>query len=139
MKRRNKRGVSLAEAAIAITVITIVSVAALSTILFSINAQQRVINETEAQNFAASVFESFKAADTAEKFEANVSFSEGLTPTNTQKDDSTGTVAYSYTSDRHAFGATVRINYSTGDLDLKVFDEDGGSIVIIEYKKGVTS
>lgn len=136
MKRRNKRGVSLAEAAIAITVITIVSIAALSTILFSINAQQRVINETRAQNFAASVFESFKAADTAEEFEANVSFAEGLTPTVKEDGD---VKAYSYTSDRHAFGATVRINYSEGKLELKVFDEDGGSIVIIEYnKKGVT-
>lgn len=135
MMRRNKRGASLAEAVVAITVITIVSVAALSTILFSINAQRKVINYTEAQNFAASVYESFQAADGEESFVKNVKFAEEVELAN-QEPDEKGTYTYTYSSDTHNFQAIIEVNF-TRKISINVIDaDDGGSIVQLEYTKG---
>lgn len=134
MKRRNKRGASLAEAVVAITVITIVSVAALSTILFSINAQRKVINYTEAQNFAASVYESFQAAADKDSFVSNVKFAEEVELAEEGSEDDVYT--YTYSSDTHNFQAIIEVNF-TRKISIKVIDaDDGGSIVQLEYTKG---
>lgn len=141
--RRNKRGASLAEAVVAITVITIVSVAALSTILFSINAQRKVINYTEAQNFAASVYESFQATDdkfsniqdVQDSFVSNVEFAEGV---KLAEEGSKGDVyKYTYSSDTHNFQAIIEVNFTNGKISINVIDaDDSGSIIQLEYTKG---
>ena len=78
-KRKFKNGYSLVEVVIALSVIVVISIAALSTVLSSVATKQAAINKTEAQNFAENAWECFKVSDDDEKFVSNVNFAEGVT------------------------------------------------------------
>ena len=58
-KLKSKKGYSLVEVVIALSVIIVVSATALSVILYSITLRHAEINKAEAQNFAENVMECF--------------------------------------------------------------------------------
>lgn len=137
-KRNRKSGYSLVEVVIALSVIVIVSVSALSIILSSIATKTAAINRAHAQGFAENVWESFKAADSQEEFVSLVDFSEGIVLSDGINDDNGNTV-YTYCSEKYKFTADITVGYREGERpELRIFvaDKGGDEIVLLDYKKG---
>ncbi len=134
-KINRKNGYSLVEVVIALSVIVIVSVSALSISLSSVATKVNAINKSHAQSFADNVWESFKAADTEDKFVSLVAFSEEVD----LKEAKTADGVYTYTSEKHKFTADITVSYPQNarpELKISVADKDGDEIILLEYKKG---
>lgn len=131
MMNKNKRGYSLVEVVIALTVIVIVSISAISIMLSSITTKQHAINKSYAQNFADNVWECFKAADTEEDF----IFLVGLS-----KDAEVSLIndtKYTYESTKNKFKAKITVAYdSRPTLTIEVTESDGDKIISFKYTKG---
>ena len=137
-KIRNKKGFSLVEAVIALSVIVAVSVTALTIMLSSITARENAVNKFRAQSFAESVWESFKSADTQSEFLSDVFFAEGVMLTDGVTDENDATV-YTYVSEKNKFEAEIRVSYpddGDSELNIAVSDEDGDEIISFSYRKG---
>lgn len=72
--KRNKKGFSLVEVIIALSVIVIVSIATLTIVLSSVNARKKAADEAKALRFAENIYECYKAADNETEFLKNVQF-----------------------------------------------------------------
>lgn len=138
MKNRSKRGYSLVEVVIALSVIVTVSVTALSIVLSSVAAKTNAINKSCAQSFAENVWESFKAADTQDEFLSFVAFSEDAVLTESTPGGSEETI-YTYYSEKHKFTAEIAVLYPENarpELTVTVTDKGGDEIVSFSYRKG---
>lgn len=122
-----KKGFSLVEAVIALTVVVIVSFAALSLVLSSTTTKVNAVNKSKAQYFAYNALECFKASDDTTEFENNIVFAEGLTPT---KDENT----YIFVSEENKFTAAVTINGKA--FEITVWDKYNDEIISFDYTKG---
>lgn len=135
----NKRkGYSLVEVVIALSVIVVVSITALTIVLSSIATKTAAINKGEAQNFAENVWECFKVSNNEEDFLSNVSFATSAVLGEGQIDDS-GYTVYTYQSEEYKFTAIINIKYSTtarSEFAVEIVDKDGDSIVSFTYEKG---
>lgn len=139
MMLKKKRGASLAESVVALAVITIVSMAAISAVAFALNAQVKALRNTKAQDFSRSVFESFKVSDDYNTFVSNINFAEDTTmPPATPQDGYPKT--YVYTSITYKFVATITVNYDSTPPTLSVIvTEDGDpddEVISFNYTKG---
>ena len=148
-KLKSKKGYSLVEVVIALSVIIVVSATALTVILYSITLRHAEINKSEAQNFAENVVECFKAANqnglTAEAKKAEffrlVEFAEGAT---FEQADPHFPGIYTYTSETKKFIVGINISYSdfdenfnnAADLTVEVIDKKGSRLTQIEYRVG---
>ena len=138
MKNKNKRGYSLVEVVIALSVIVTVSITALSIVLSSVATKVNAINKSHAQGFADNVWESFKAADTQDEFLSLIAFSEGATLTEGVTDES-GKTTYTYYSQENKFTAEIAVSYQENarpELEVIVTDKDGDEIISFSYRKG---
>lgn len=138
MKNRKKRGYSLVEVVIALTVIVTVSITALTIVLSSVATKQTAIHKTEAQNFAQSVWECFKVSDNEADFVSNVDFAEGVTLSDGTLDED-GYTVYTFDSEENKFTAIIKVRYYEtlrSDLSVDILDKDGDSIVSFTYQKG---
>lgn len=138
MKNRNKRGYSLVEVVIALSVIVTVSITALSIVLSSVATKVNAINKSQAQSFADNVWESFKAAENEEEFLSLVAFSEGVSLTAGTTDES-GKTTYTYNSQENKFTAEISVSYQENarpELEVVVNDKDGDEIISFSYRKG---
>lgn len=140
-KRNRKNGFSLAEAVIALAVITLVTVAALSMSFSAVLARMNIVNRSYAQGFAADILECFKAATTEEEFIALVEFSTDAGLSDGDEYDNIGN--YSYTSDEHQFTAKIDIyndatnnNRRTLTVTVTENDDDSAEIITLNYAKG---
>lgn len=106
---KKKRGASLAESVVALAVITIVSMAAISAVVFALNAQVKALRNTKAQDFARSVFESFKVSDDYSAFVNNLSFAEDITALEANEDKDGSYTVYEYISSDYDFRATIKV------------------------------
>ena len=99
MKRiKRKNGFSLAEVVVALAIVAIVSVGALSIVSSSINSRVNAINRTQAQIFASNLIECFKASEDNEKFIEYAGEAVGI---NLEYDYNKG--YYTYISNKNAF------------------------------------
>ena len=136
-KIRSKRGFTIAEVIIALTIIVIVSISSLSVIASAVSAN--VVSETniKAQYFAESAWECFKVSDTADEFAENVSFAvgEGLNCLNDGGEDTPEIYEYIYKSDR--FNAEIEVDFEsdTATFWVNVTDKKGREIVSFDYEK----
>lgn len=73
-KTKRNSGFSIMETVIALAMIAIVTIAALSVVLSAISARVKQANYSEAQDFAHNIIECYKAADTPVEFEKNAEF-----------------------------------------------------------------
>lgn len=138
MSKRNKKGFSIVEAIIALSIIVAVSITALSVVVSSITTKVAAINKTEAQNFAYNVWESFKAAENEEEFISLVNFAEGITLTDGVPDENNVNV-YTYYSEENNFTALVSVKYSATErpeFKIDVADNKGKEIISFSYRKG---
>ena len=138
MKNKNKRGYSLVEVVIALSVIVTVSITALSIVLPSVATKVNAINKSYAQSFADNVWESFKAADTQDEFLSFVAFSESATLAEGTSNES-GKTTYTYDSQEYKFAAEIAVSYAENarhELEVIVTDKDGDEIISFSYRKG---
>ena len=146
-KLKSKKGYSLVEVIIALSVIVVVSATALTVILYSISLRHAEINKAEAQNFAENVLECFKAANqnglTAEAKKAEffrlVEFAEGAT---FEQADPHFPDIYTYTSETKKFIVGINISYenfnNAADLTVEVIDKKGSRLTLFTYRVGQT-
>lgn len=141
-KNKAKRGVSIAEAVVAMAVVVIVSMASISAVIFATNANLKTYNRTRAQNFAQNMLECFKSASSVEEFTKNAAFAEGIDtfPGPTANGDYR---VYAYTPDNNAFSAVIRISFpdnsdssSRPTFYVKAIDSSGKTIIELNYTKG---
>lgn len=135
---RKNHGFSIVEVVIALAVIMIVTVTAISIVLSSISTKVNAIQKTQAQSFAENVWESFCAAESEEEFLSLVSFAEGITLTDGTIDGDGNTV-YIYHSEAQAFVAQISVCFpeqARSEFMIDVKDEDGRSIISFSYQKG---
>lgn len=144
MRVRKKKGFSIVEVVIALTVIVIVTFSALSIIMASTTKRVNAINKTEAQNFASDILECFKASNSFSEFQDNVYYAldESLKDTNweTEKDDDDNPTAWAVDTELQD-GRTMKFyTYSrSGMYKAKVglFDDGGRqaiAIIVMENK-----
>ena len=129
-KMTSKDGVSIAEVVIALSIIVVVSMTALTLVLSSFSVRSTLITRTQGINFADNAWECFKAADDADEFKSLVENVTGLTPTEDTK----------YIYDGNGFTATITVTYKDGErpsFDITVTeDKDGDEIISFKYVKG---
>ena len=125
-KLKSKKGYSLVEVVIALSVIIVVSATALTVILYSITLRHAEINKSEAQNFAENVLECFNAADDTEEFERLVTFSEGV-----ELKPIPEWGAYTYTSIEKNFvvGITVDFELERPKIIIDVLELNGTQVM----------
>lgn len=80
MKKRilNKKGFTMMETIIAIVVVSLVSVAAVTLLMTSIHTTRTAIHKTQAQYFAEDVLTCFRASENASQFVEAVEFNGGF-------------------------------------------------------------
>ena len=129
-KMTSKDGVSIAEVVIALSIIVVVSMTALTLVLSSFSVRSTLITRTQGINFADNAWECFKAADDADEFfELLVENVTGLTPTEDTK----------YIYDGNGFTAVITANYDDARpyFDITVTEsKDGDEIISFKYVKG---
>ena len=131
-KRLKKRGgFFLMEAVIALSVVTVVSITALSLIFSSISAKASAVNRAKAQGFAENAWECFKASKGEEEFIDNLAFAEGVRlEKNTDNE-------YVHSVNGYTVTVTVTVDFS-GRATLNVSIKDDAKnkeINSFEYKK----
>ena len=129
------------EVVIALAVITVVTLASLTTVMASISARVKIVNRSEAQNFAQNVWECFKVSENKDDFIENVKFvlnidKEEESPF--EESEADGKTVYKYTSDKNNFTATITVDFATGELYIKIDDNKGEEIVSFDYDKYVS-
>lgn len=142
-KNKAKRGVSIAEAVVAMAVVVIVSMASISAVIFATNANLKTYNRTRAQNFAQNMLECFKSASSVEEFTRNAAFAEGIDTFPEEPTANGDDRVYEYTPDNNAFSAVIRISFpdnsdssSRPTFYVKAIDSSGKTIIELNYKKG---
>lgn len=132
---KHKKGFSLVEAVIALTVIVIVSVSAMTIVLSSISARQKAINKAEAQCFADNAWECFKASNTAEEFVNNMVYTGAVVETDFADTDSSDS-GYIYTIEKSNFTAVIKLHYALRPtFTMEVKDGEKTICSIPLYKK----
>ena len=126
--RKRKGGFALAETIIALVVILLVSAAALTLVLTSIQVKTHAVTETEARGFASDVWECFKASNNEEQFLSNVEFALGSALPTDQNDAEN---AYRYIFDR--FYAEITVDGVK--LTVTATDHKGEEMLSISYEK----
>ena len=136
-RSKKKGGFVLAEVVIALSVILLVTVSALTIAIASVSARIKTVNESLACDFAENVLECFKAADNGEEFLANVKFAEGVTLSDGAASGSG--VSYIHNDEKHKFKATVFVDFSGADrqrMNIEVTNDEGEALVSFSYVKG---
>ena len=144
--QKRRRGYSMAECVVALAIIVVVSVAALSIVASSESARRKSIFHSDAQDFASNMLECFKAADNDAEFRENVIFATSLqghgefplTPT-----DEEGVYTYEV---ENQYKATLKVDFTSGEFEItvnenRVSEADENKIMTNEiisftYKKG---
>lgn len=143
MKKRNKRGFSIVEAVIALSVVVLVSACALSIVLSSVKAKQAAINKTYAQNFANNALESFKN-HSAEKKESYIStgnfteylcFTEGCdcSLSTTITESSGNQISNEYTVSPNSFKLTSHTDTQTSTTTFEYTSQSFTAVITIDY------
>lgn len=131
----NKRGMTVAEVIIAIAVISVVTVSALSLVLYSENTALAAQYKTEAQYFALDALECFRVSADADEFESAMDFRGGYTVA----EDVTG--GYIYKLENGGYVAIVTLSYGEEGqrpaFSITVRNGDGDVVSeIIDFRKG---
>ena len=139
-KRNLKKGFSLVEVVIALSVITVVTVTALSLTLSSVVARTTSLNKSYAQGFASDVIECFKAADGEEQFVDLVTFATGANLQGEENSDLTDNkIHVTRKFDDRNFKAIIEVDYTTARPTLTITVNEADSedeIIVLEYKRG---
>lgn len=129
-----KKGFSLAEVVIALSIILTVSLTAMSIALSSVSVTAKAVELSKAQGFAANALECFKAAKDEDELLALIEFAEGVKLT----DD--GDSVYSHTLGDGRFTAQITVGFhadAEDTFELILLDKDGNEHLSLSYHKEV--
>lgn len=126
-RARNRRGMSLLEVVIALTVITIISASALSLVLSSAKSDAKALRTTQVIIAADNALECFKFADNEDEFKTLI--------TKTGEYVSAGDGSYVLTEEAY----TVTVTYSAESVQFKAVDNDNEVIYEYVYPNGGTT
>ena len=126
-KTKRNSGFSIMETVIALAIIVMVTLAALTVIMTSISARVKATNYGEAQDFAHNILECFKAADENSEFESYVGFA-GYTMSVTSNNK--------YYFENNKFTAQIDANCSSGEFEITINDTKNEEIISFSYTKG---
>ena len=135
-KSKRKSGFVMAEVVIALSVILIVMVSALSISIHSISAKRKTVNESRANTFAENAWECFKTADSEEEFIDLVEFAEGVTLSDSNNSDNVG--SYVYASEERDLQAKVTVDFTLErpTFSIEIQNNKEEIIVSFSYTKG---
>jgi len=127
-KYKSSRGFAMAEVIIAIAVIGIISLAAVSLFTSSINSTKRAMDKAEAQNVLESVVECYRVSESGENFDN--SFNSALAFTldldsadykeNITKDDTTVSISLE--------GTLLKVSVTVGEQTVSADYDKGGAL-----------
>lgn len=122
-KNRSRRGISLVEVVVALTVITIISAAALSLVISSARVDANSLRSTQVMMAAENVLECYRFAESEEEFAALLE----KTGDYIKVDD-----AYVLTEKAYV----ITVHYTDTKLTFSATDGDGEEIYSYEFDKG---
>ena len=122
-RNRSRRGISLVEVVVALTVITIISAAALSLVISSARVDANSLRSTQVMMAAENALECYRFAESKEEFAAL------LEKTGDYK-GSDGVFVLTEKS------YTITVNYTDTQLTFSATDSDGKEIYKYEFNKG---
>ena len=122
-KNRSRRGISLVEVVVALTVIAIISSAALSLVISSASVDANSLRSTQVMMAAENVLECYRFAESKEEFAAL------LEKTGDYK-GSDGVFVLTEKSD------VITVHYTNTKLNFSATDGDGEEIYSYEFDKG---
>lgn len=122
-KNRSRRGISLVEVVVALTVITIISAAALSLVISSARVDANSLRSTQVMMAAENVLECYRFAESEEEFAALL-----------EKTGDYKKVDDAYVLTEKAYVITV--HYTDTKLTFSATDGDGEEIYSYEFDKG---
>ena len=137
MRKRflNKKGITIAETVVAMTVITIVTVSAISVILSSTKSTGKAAYIAEAQDFSLNALECFRSAEDAASFEKAIDFIGGFTektPDDTNPDAQNNYI-YTFKLENSGYTASVTVNYG-----ITADEQDSFSVTVKNGDEPVT-
>lgn len=124
---KNKKGFSITEVVIAMVIVTVVSISALSVVLGSVNTKAAAVSRTKAQDFAANALECYKANPT-DFITYLYRVYDDLSMTG---NDASGVTVYRYTGTD--WEAEMRV--SANEFNITVTDDDGDEIISLTYSR----
>ena len=136
MKKLNKKGMTLPEVVLAMAVVTIVTITAISIVFSSSVSTKKSMNKIDAEYFLADALECFRASDTAEQYEAAMNFGGHAA---TEISEAEGRKIYTYKLEDSGYTATVSVGYTDGEDTFTGYVKDLSDnlvIDIIDFKKG---
>ena len=124
-KNRSRRGISLVEVVVALTVIAIISSAALSLVISSARVDANSLRSTQVMMAAENALECYRFAESEEEFAALL-----------EKTGDYKKVDDAYVLTEKAYVITVNVNYTDTKLTFSATDSDGKEIYKYEFNKG---
>ncbi|MBR4016732.1 MAG: prepilin-type N-terminal cleavage/methylation domain-containing protein [Oscillospiraceae bacterium] len=118
-----RRGISIVEVTIALVIISILSIAALSMIKISVNVEKKAMITMEVSNAAENAVECFRYAETTEEF------FECLQMTGAYKEEDG---AFTFSGETY----TVTFHPEGNQLTCTAVNEDGEEIYAFTFRKG---
>lgn len=136
MKKRilNKKGMTMVEVIIAMAVVMLVTITALSIITSSTHTTQSALHKSQAQHFAEDAFACFRACETADQFADAMAFAGGYS------ECAVSGSQYTFLLNASRFTAVVTVEYPAGDrasFSIQITDDDDEVITSIPtFTKG---
>ncbi len=120
---RSRRGVTITEVAIALVIIGIISAAALSVVMYSVNVEKQSFSVIQAENTAENALACFRYAETEEEFV------EALCKTGAYEQQEDGSLILV----SNGCTVTVRADYSQLYFEYNAVNADGEQIYSFRY------
>jgi prepilin-type N-terminal cleavage/methylation domain-containing protein len=126
-KKLNKRGFTLAEAVLALAVISITSVGVLSLVLFSQRSTVTATHKQQAQLYAADIINCYRVSSTTTDFATNVKYA--LNQEEVKKFDLTDIKLNNH--------MTASVTFNGKTITVTVTEDDGKKLTELTFTKGV--
>lgn len=128
----NKKGFSLAESVIALSVVTIVSICAITIVISSITSKAKTVQKLNSQNFAYNVVECFKVSSDQTDFENNLKLIIDSLPT---KQDLESNSIYSFILEKTNYSTVITYSNDNKKLTINITNDKNETIISLEYNK----
>lgn len=128
----NKKGFSLAESVIALSVVTIVSICAITIVISSITSKTKTVQKLNSQNFAYNVVECFKVSSDQTDFENNLKLIIDPLPI---KQGLESNSVYSFILEKTNYSTVITYSNDNKKLTINITNDKNETIISLEYNK----
>ena len=140
MRKNLKKGVTLLETVIAIALLAIISVVAVSVSVSSIKSEEKNIQAMEISFIAENAIECFRFADNNDKFiEALNKTTDSEHPFNKLAEEGAeaNDKKSTYTYVKSAYKVVIVADYTTNTIQITAEDKNGKTIYSLSYKRSI--